>query len=80
MQQATRAAQDPAMRDSIMSMDELESLWSSSKPGSVKIFMIQARGLVEEPDGSGSSTSKRGAAQRLQQRMTNALQRLLGGR
>lgn len=30
-----------------MSMAELEQLWATSKPGAVKIFMIQARGFVE---------------------------------
>jgi hypothetical protein len=51
MQQAAAAAQDPATRDSVMSMEELEHLWATSKPGSVKIFMIQARGLVEPSSG-----------------------------
>lgn len=48
MQQAARAAKDPATKDTVMTMEELEHLWSTSKPGSVKIFMIQARGLVGE--------------------------------
>ena len=63
MQQAAAAARDPATRDSVMAMDELEHLWATSKPGSVKIFLIQARGLVETSSGqratkdSGSSQS-----------------------
>jgi hypothetical protein len=54
MQQAARAAQDPTARDSVMSMEELERLWGASKPGSVKIFMIQARGWVETPSDAAA--------------------------
>ena len=60
MQQAARAAQDPTTRDSIMTMKELEDLWSKSKPGSVKIFMIQSGGWVEKQTATkdnGSSQS-----------------------
>ena len=55
MQQAARAAQDPTTRDSVMSMEELERLWGASKPGSVKIFMIQARGWVETPSDAAAA-------------------------
>ena len=55
MQQAARAVQDPTTRDSVMSMEDLEQLWATSKPGSVKIFMIQARGWVETPSGAAAA-------------------------
>jgi hypothetical protein len=47
---AARAAADPSTRDLVMSMVELEQLWNDSTPGSVKIFMLQSCGIVEEPD------------------------------
>ena len=47
MQQAALAAQDPTMRDSVMTMDELEQLWATSAAGTVKIFMMQSRGFVD---------------------------------
>ena len=62
MQQATLATQDPATRNSVMSMEELEQLWATSKPGSVKIFMIQARGLVE-PSSGERATKDSGSGQ-----------------
>ena len=65
MQQAVRAAKDPDMKDCIMTMDELERLWSTSKPGSVRIFMIQARGLVgETTDNPAAGKTKRPAQRR----------------
>ncbi len=48
VQQAVRAAKDPSMRDMVMSMKELEELWRTSAAGAVKIFLIQARGWVDD--------------------------------
>jgi len=60
LQQAALALQDPATRDYIMSMAELEQLWATSKPGAVKIFMIQARGFVEGlTEGAAVTTARK---------------------
>ena len=50
LQQAARAASDPSVSSLVMSMEELERLWTTSAPGSVKIFAMQARGFVETED------------------------------
>ena len=50
LQQAARAASDPSVSSLVMGMEELERLWATSAPGSVKVFAIQARGFVEAAD------------------------------
>jgi hypothetical protein len=63
-QQAARAAADPSMKSTVMSMDELEQLWATSAPGSVKIFVLQSRGFVE---GVKAETVQVGAVNHVQQ-------------
>ena len=48
VEQAVRAAKDPSMRDTVMSMKELDELWRTSAAGTVKIFMLQARGWADD--------------------------------
>ncbi len=48
IEHAAQAAADPSTRDLVMSMVELEQLWNNSTPGSVKIFMLQSCGIVEQ--------------------------------
>ena len=57
LQRAEDAMKDPSLRDTVMSMEQLEQLWVNSAPGSVKIFAIQAQGFVEASDQSQSGSS-----------------------
>ena len=55
LQRAEDAMRDPALSETLMSMKQLEQLWATSVPGSVKIFAIQAQGFVDSELQCGSS-------------------------